>query len=82
MRNGGLNVADDVRKPWTLRLGNILVIVGVSMWGPYAIGKYLLGWDITDRQILPYHLTIIVPGMALRHFGVPLARFLAKHKKG
>jgi hypothetical protein len=74
-------VADDVRKPWTLRLGNILVFVGVSMWGLYAIGKYLLGWDISDRQFLPYHLAIIIPGMVLRQFSEPLARFLSKHKK-
>ena len=61
-------MADEVRKPWTIRLGNILVFIGVSMWGPYAIGKYLLGWDISDRQVLPYHLAVIIPGIMLRHY--------------
>jgi len=57
-----------VQKPWMIRLGNILIFVGVSMWGVYAVGKYLLGWDITDRQLLPYHLMMIIPGMMLRHY--------------
>lgn len=52
---------------WVRRLGTVLIIIGVSLWGVYAIGKYLLGWQITDRDFLPYHLAAIIPGMVLRH---------------
>jgi hypothetical protein len=47
--------------------GTVLVGLGVSMWILYAVGRYLLGWDITDRQFLPYHLATILPGMVLRY---------------
>lgn len=57
-----------VQKPWMIKTGNVLIFIGVSMWGVYAVGKYLLGWDITDRQVLPYHLLMIIPGMMLRHY--------------
>jgi hypothetical protein len=80
MKSGGQSVAGEQRKPWTTRLGNVLVFIGVSMWGPYAIGKYLLGWDVSDRQFLPYHLAVIIPGMALRHFGEPVLRFIERLK--
>lgn len=62
-REGALTV----QKPWMIKTGNVLIFIGVSMWGVYAAGKYLLGWDITDRQVLPYHLLMIIPGMMLRH---------------
>jgi hypothetical protein len=41
--------------------------MGVGVWGVYAAGRYLLGWDITARQVLPYHLAMIIPGVLLRH---------------
>lgn len=44
------------------------LIIGVGMWGVYAVGKYLLGWDVTDRDFLPYHLLVIIPGMVLHHY--------------
>lgn len=67
-----------VQKPWMIKTGNILIFVGVSMWGVYAVGKYLLGWDITDRQVLPYHLMMIIPGMLLRHYSGMLGKFFGR----
>jgi|OpeIllAssembly_1097287.scaffolds.fasta_scaffold152715_2 hypothetical protein len=61
-----------------IKTGNILIFIGVSMWGVYAVGKYLLGWDITDRQVLPYHLMMIIPGMLLRHYSGMLAKFFGR----
>lgn len=61
-----------------IKTGNILIFIGVSMWGVYAVGKYLLGWDITDRQVLPYHLMMIIPGMLLRHYSGMLTRFFGR----
>lgn len=55
------------KKDWVSGLGKVLIIIGVGMWGVYAIGKYLLGWQITDRDVLPYHLAVILPGMVLRY---------------
>ena len=52
---------------WVGTLGTILVAVGVSMWIVYAVGRYVLGWQITDRGFLPYHLATILPGMVLRY---------------
>lgn len=54
-------------RDWLKIVGTVLIIAGVSMWGVYAIGKYGLGWNVTDRDFLPYHLAIIIPGMLLRH---------------
>ena len=52
---------------WLTRLGVMLICMGVGVWVVYAAGKYLLGWDITVRQVLPYHLAMIITGMLLRH---------------
>jgi len=57
-----------VKRDWWVVIGNVLIIVGVGMWGVYAVGRYLLGWDITDREFLPYHLATIMPGMLLRYY--------------
>jgi len=67
-----------VQKPWMIKTGNILIFIGVSMWGVYAVGKYLLGWDITDRQVLPYHLLMIIPGMMLRHYSGVICKFFER----
>jgi hypothetical protein len=48
--------------------GSLLLAIGVGMWGVYAVGRYLLGWDISDRQFLPYHLAVIIPGMIIRFY--------------
>ena len=59
------------------RAGVVLIVIGVGMWGVYAVGKYLLGWDITDRDFLPWHLLVILPGMALK-FHKDLTGFLRR----
>lgn len=55
-------------KDWVRSFGTIMVVAGVGMWVPYAVGKYLFGWAITDRDFLPYHLAVIIPGMVLRYY--------------
>jgi len=55
------------QEDWVKKFGSVLVVLGVSMWGVYAIGKYVLGWQITDRDVLPYHLAVVLPGMLLRY---------------
>lgn len=47
-------------------LGTILLAVGVSVWGAYAVLRFGMGWDVTARQFLPYHLAGVVPGMILK----------------
>ena len=46
--------------------GTILLTVGVGVWGLYAVLRFGIGWDVTVRQFLPYHLAGVVPGMILR----------------
>ncbi len=46
--------------------GSILVALGVAVWGVYAFQRWGLGWDVTGRQFLPYHLAGVIPGMILR----------------
>jgi hypothetical protein len=67
MKNGRRGMTDRKGKDWVQTLGTVLVGVGVSMWIIYAVGRYLLGWNITDREFLPYHLATILPGMILRY---------------
>jgi hypothetical protein len=47
-------------------LGTILLAVGVGVWGAYAVLRFGMGWDVTARQFLPYHLAGVVPGMILK----------------
>lgn len=47
-------------------LGTGLVMLGVAVWGVYAVGRWGLGWQVTVRQFLPYHLAGVIPGMILR----------------
>jgi hypothetical protein len=47
-------------------LGNILLTLGVGVWGAYAVLRYGMGWEVTARQFLPYHLAGVVPGMIRR----------------
>lgn len=57
------------------RLGTILFYIGGSVWVVYAAAKYLLDWDVTVRQFLPYHLVAIIPGILIKR-GVPLYKRL------
>jgi hypothetical protein len=47
-------------------LGTILLAVGIGVWGAYAVLRFGMGWDVTARQFLPYHLAGVVPGMILK----------------
>lgn len=49
-----------------VRLGNVLFCIGGLVWITYAAVKYLLGWNVTLRQFLPYHLAAVIPGVLLR----------------
>ena len=46
-------------------LGRLLVFFGVMVWGVYALVRWGFGWEVTDRQFLPYHLAGVIPGMIL-----------------
>ena len=63
-------------------VGTVLIIVGVSMWVVYAVGRYLMGWDVTDRQFLPYHLATIIPGMLFRYHQFFFGGLRKRFKKG
>lgn len=58
------------------RLGNVLFYTGGAVWVLYAVFKYLLGWDVTVRQFLPFHLAAVIPGVLLRRCSGYLARKL------
>ena len=47
-------------------VGTILLLIGVAVWAVYAVLRFGIGWDVTVRQFLPYHLAGVVPGMILR----------------
>lgn len=49
-----------------VRLGNVLFFIGGLVWVAYAAVKYFLGWNVTLRQFLPYHLAAVIPGVLLR----------------
>ncbi len=49
------------------RFGTVLFYLGGCVWLVYAVVKYLLGWDVTIRQFLPYHLAAIIPGVILKY---------------
>lgn len=49
-----------------VRLGEILFYLGGAVWVVYAVVKYLLGWDVSVRQFLPYHLVAVIPGVLLK----------------
>lgn len=46
--------------------GTVLVVLGVIVWGVYALCRWYLDMDVTGRQFLPYHLAGVVPGVILR----------------
>lgn len=48
------------------RTGAVLFYLGGGVWILYALVKYLLGWDVSLRQFLPYHLAAIIPGVILK----------------
>lgn len=48
-------------------LGNVLIGLGVAVWGVYALARWGLGWDVSVSQFLPFHLAGVLPGALLRH---------------
>lgn len=59
-----------------VRLGNVLFYAGGAVWVLYGAAKYLLGWDVSVRQFLPYHLLAIIPGILLKRCSGFIARKL------
>lgn len=53
-------------------VGTILFYIGGCVWIVYTVCKYLLGWNVTLRQFLPYHLAAVIPGIILKHFPAKL----------
>ena len=54
-------------RDWIRTIGTGLVIMGVSVWGVYAIERYLLKMDVYSLHFLAYHLAGVIPGTLLRH---------------
>lgn len=54
------------------KLGTILFYIGGCVWIVFAVCKYLLEWDVTLRQFLPYHLAAVIPGIILKRFPAKL----------
>lgn len=60
------------------RLGSALVYIGGAVWLVYAAVKYLLEWNVSVRQFLPYHLIAIIPGILIKRFSGYIANVLGK----
>jgi hypothetical protein len=56
--------------------GTVLFYLGGAVWILYALVKYLLGWDVSLRQFLPYHLAAVIPGVILKRCSGFIAAFL------
>lgn len=54
--------------------------LGGAVWVLFAIARYIMGWDVTVRQFLPFHLAAIIPGVILRHGAGKIFR-LVKHTR-
>jgi hypothetical protein len=48
------------------KTGTVLIILGVSVWGVYAVLHYVLDIDVSSRDFLAFHLAGVVPGALLR----------------
>jgi hypothetical protein len=47
-------------------MGTVLIILGVSVWGVYAVLRYILDISVNGRDFLAFHLAGVVPGALLR----------------
>jgi hypothetical protein len=67
-------------RDWVRTIGNVLVIMGVSVWGVYVIERYVFNIDVHSLQFLAYHLAGVIPGSLLRHhrFFIGLVKKTAK----
>lgn len=59
----------------------VLFYLGGLVWIVYAVVKYFLGWNVTIRQFLPYHLAAVIPGIILKH-GISLYERLTGTRDG
>ena len=76
-----MTTQDKEKKDRLRTTGTILVIAGVAVWVVYAVVRYGMGYDVTGRQFLPYHLAGVVPGTVLRRhqfFGGLVKRIFSK----
>ena len=48
-------------------LGNVLIGLGVAVWGVYALARWGFGQDVSVSRFLPFHLFGVIPGALLRH---------------
>ena len=57
-------------------VGNVLIALGVAVWGCYAAARYGLKYNVHGIAFLPYHLAGVIPGFILRRhrFFLGLAR--------
>jgi hypothetical protein len=47
-------------------LGNLLLFAGIGVWAVYALLHFGMGWAVTMKQFLPFHLAGVLPGVILR----------------
>jgi hypothetical protein len=76
-----MTIVDKEKKDRFRTTGTVLVIAGVAVWIVYVIVRYGMGYDVTGRQFLPYHLAGVVPGAVLRRhqfFGGLVRRIFSK----
>jgi len=59
-----------------VRWGNVLFCIGGGVWLVYAVVKYILGWDVSLRQFLPFHLVAVILGVLLKRCSGFFARIL------
>lgn len=69
---------EKVRQESIAKTGTVLFYFGGAVWIIYALVKYLLGWDVSLRQFLPYHLAMVIPGVILKRCAGWLAVYLSK----
>ena len=46
-------------------LGTVLILLGVSVWGVYALCRWGFGWDASGLHFLGFHLAGVIPGSIL-----------------
>jgi hypothetical protein len=70
------NALDDFSR----KMGTILIILGVCVWGVYAVLRYVLDVDVSSRDFLTFHLAGVVPGALLRRHQ-SICRFYGRYVK-
>ena len=47
-------------------VGNVLILLGVAVWGVYAVFRWGFGWEVSGRDFLGFHMVGVIPGSILR----------------